>query len=256
MARWFRHYVGMMRDAKLVGAALKSGQTIERVVWVWGAILESASEIDDAGRYEIDTAEIAYFLRADEADIQAIVAALEALGRLDGGRVAKWSDRQYQSDRSADRQARYRQRKRENGNAGNYSATSGDDGVTSPSRHRDAPDTDTDTDNISPLPPLGEEEIVFEAWNSEAEQSGLPAAKVLSSERRRALKARIKEHGLDGVLEAVKKIHASPHCRGQNDRAWKADFEFLLQAKSCRRAREGGYDSQPRAGPLRAVGGV
>jgi hypothetical protein len=36
MSRWFRHYAGMMRDDKLVRVAIRSGQTIERVVWVYG----------------------------------------------------------------------------------------------------------------------------------------------------------------------------------------------------------------------------
>ena len=49
MSRWFRHYAGMMRDDKLVRIAIKTKQPIERVLWIWGAILESAAEIDDNG---------------------------------------------------------------------------------------------------------------------------------------------------------------------------------------------------------------
>ena len=90
MSRWFRHYAGMMRDEKLVRAAVRSKQPVERVVWVWGAILESAAEIDDDGHYEFDAAEAAYFLRADEADICAIENALGDAGRLAEGRVVKW----------------------------------------------------------------------------------------------------------------------------------------------------------------------
>ena len=59
MSRWFRHYAGLARDDKLVRAAMKSKQPVERVVWVWCAILESAAEIDDGGRYELDHAECA-----------------------------------------------------------------------------------------------------------------------------------------------------------------------------------------------------
>lgn len=112
MSRWFRHYAGMMRDEKLVSAAIRSKQTIERVVWVWGAILESAAELDDGGRYEIDRAEMAYFLRADEADLAAIEDALCALGRTDQGAVVKWGDRQFQSDRSAERVKKYRDKRK------------------------------------------------------------------------------------------------------------------------------------------------
>jgi hypothetical protein len=50
VSRWFRHYAGMMRDDKLVRVAIRSGQAIERVCWIWGAILESAAEIDNGGK--------------------------------------------------------------------------------------------------------------------------------------------------------------------------------------------------------------
>jgi hypothetical protein len=160
MSRWFRHYAGMMRDDKLVRVAIRSGQTIERVVWVWGAILESASEIDDGGTFDLDASEIAYFLRADEADIDSIIRGLEAAGRLAGSTVAKWGDRQFSSDRSKERQAAYRERKKTGqerqprvplpDNAGDSDA-----GVTSPSRHGDAPETETELDTEeTPIVPL------------------------------------------------------------------------------------------------------
>lgn len=110
MSRWFRHYAGMMRDEKLVRVAVKAKQPIERVVWVWGAILESAAEINDNGRYELDPAEAAYFLRCDEHDLVSIVDGLVSLGRLAEGMVARWADRQFNSDSAKERQRRYRER--------------------------------------------------------------------------------------------------------------------------------------------------
>jgi len=152
----------MMRDEKLVSVAVKSRQPVERVIWVWGALLESASEINDGGRYEFDAAEAAYFLRADEADIVAVTTALEAAGRVADGRVVKWGARQYQSDKSAERQARYRERKRAQGSDGDGEKPLGDarkgvikergDGqVTSRDAVVTPPDTDTDTDTELPL---------------------------------------------------------------------------------------------------------
>jgi hypothetical protein len=146
MSRWFRHYAGMARDDKLVRIAIRTKQTIERVVWVWSAILESAAERDDSGTYEIDTAEIAYFLRADEPDVQSIVRALADANHLDSAVVVKWGSRQFQSDRSAERQARYRERKKTEIPETGPDQLSRDGQVTSPSRHRDAPETETYTD--------------------------------------------------------------------------------------------------------------
>lgn len=147
MSRWFRHYAGMMRDDKLVRAALKSGQPIERVVWVWGAILESAAEIDDDGRFDLDATEVAYFLRAPESDIQGIVDALKAMGRIAKNRVTKWSDRQFQSDRSASRVAAHRKRKRKQvfENDEDFGPLRNGD-VTLQKRHGNAPETETETE--------------------------------------------------------------------------------------------------------------
>lgn len=146
MSRWFRHYAGMMRDEKLVRVAIKSKQTIERVVWVWGAILESAAEIDDHGRYDLDAAEIAYFLRADEADISAVLAALGDAGRVANGVVVKWGDRQFSSDRSNARVAAYRERKRAERGDGNDGTEAGNANVTLQERHGNSPETETELD--------------------------------------------------------------------------------------------------------------
>lgn len=144
MSRWFRHYAGMCRDDKLVRASIKSKQSIERVVWVWAAILESAAEIDDGGRYEIDHDEMARFLRCPASKLAAVEDALVALGRLADGAVAKWGGRQFQSDRSAERTKRYRERHA--GKSDGAKGKSRDDGVTSQERRGDSPETKTETD--------------------------------------------------------------------------------------------------------------
>jgi hypothetical protein len=172
MSRWFRHYAGMMRDDKLVRVAIRSGQTIERVVWIYGAILESAAEIDDGGLFDFDAAEAAYFLRAPESDVLSVVAELAAAGRIAETRVLKWSDRQFQSDRSAPRQAAYRERKRQ---AGGNNPPSGDANVTSQSRHGDAPETETETEKIK-TEPKGSSKSLVELEKLGAISSCLKAA--------------------------------------------------------------------------------
>ncbi len=108
MSRWFRHYAGMMRDEKLVSAAVKAKQPVERVAWVWGAILESAAEINDGGRYEFDCGEAAYFLRCGDDELAIILSTLADLGRLHEDRICKWADRQYESDNSTERVRKHR----------------------------------------------------------------------------------------------------------------------------------------------------
>lgn len=144
MSRWFRHYAGMMRDDKLVRVAIQSKQPVERVLWVFGAILESAAEINDGGRFDFNTAEAAYFLRADEGDIRAVVDGLTAVQRVAGDRLVNWSARQFESDRSATRQAAYRERKREEVRNADNQEEKSDGEVTALSRHADAPETETE----------------------------------------------------------------------------------------------------------------
>jgi hypothetical protein len=162
MGRWFRHYAGMMRDEKLVAVAVKAKQPVERVLWVWGAILESAAEINDNGKYEVDAGEIAYFLRTDTDDIAAILDGLSSAERVASGVVVKWSNRQFSSDVSASRQAAYRERqKQKNGNGGGdvqpfnpdggklsleSGVTAGDGGVTSRDDEVTSYTLETDTD--------------------------------------------------------------------------------------------------------------
>ena len=150
MSRWFRHYAGMMRDEKLVRVALKSKQPIERVLWVWGAILESAAEVDDNGKYDLDAAEAAYFLRTDEADTCDIIAALTEAGRLADSVVVNWGDRQFSSDRSKERQAAYRERQRREKHRNISGEKEEKNSVTSRSCHGDvtvtAQETETETE--------------------------------------------------------------------------------------------------------------
>lgn len=147
MSRWFRHYAGMMRDEKLVRAAMKSRQAVERVVWVWGAALESAAEINDAGRFDLDVEEAAYFLRCDPSDLTSILDALRDLGRLDADRVTKWGERQFESDTSRERQQRYRdKRKASLPYESDVTQPSRNGGVT---RQETKAETDTKAENIN-----------------------------------------------------------------------------------------------------------
>lgn len=254
MSRWFRHYAGMMRDDKLVRVAIRTKQPIERIVWLWGAILESAAEIDDNGRYDIDTAEIAYFLRADHDDVDAAVAGLEDAGRIASGCVVKWGDRQFKSDRSAARVAAHRERKRTENRGNQDNEASQNASVTLQKRHCIAPETESETE----LEPKGscasgdapaaanddpdglKPEHVVEAWNDTANRIGLAKVIKLNDVRRKRLRTMIRQHPPDDFARALDALERSPFCRGERT-DWKADFDFFLQTKSFTKLLEGAY---------------
>lgn len=85
-------------------------------------------------------------------------------------------------------------------------------------------------------------EHVVEHWNSMAERTGLPAIRKLTVERRRKLAARIRDHPIDDWICVFDRIERSKFLRGENNRGWAANFDFLLQPSSFVKILEGTYD--------------
>lgn len=117
MHRWFRHYAGMTRDEKLLAAAMGSGQPLERVVWLWCAILEDAAERQEGGAFHVDLRALAWLLHCEQAELARIMEALATGGRIAGGKVIAWGVRQFESDKSTARVQVHRARRKGNGAA-------------------------------------------------------------------------------------------------------------------------------------------
>ena len=84
----------------------------------------------------------------------------------------------------------------------------------------------------------------IEIWNSMATQAGLPLVQVLTERRKVSLRKRLAEcGGLDGWAIACDKVQESPFLTGENERQWKATFDFLLKPSKFTLLMEGGYAS-------------
>lgn len=105
-----------------------------------------------------------------------------------------------------------------------------------------------------PARPPADVETAFEAWNELARRLGLPVAKVLDEGRRRSIRKRLAEGGLEAWTQALRAIAASRHCRGGNDRKWRADLDFVCQPKSWRRLLEGFYGDDAEDTPNPTAG--
>ena len=90
-------------------------------------------------------------------------------------------------------------------------------------------------------------DTICEEWNSHAE---LPTGR-LTPQRRQAFGARIKDHpDIDTWVTGIDNIAASPFCRGQNDRGWKATFGWLSERRDAiQRAAEGSGATRPPKPP-------
>lgn len=102
---------------------------------------------------------------------------------------------------------------------------------------------------------LSEADLAFAAWNEMAAEAGLPICQRISQTRRSAMHARLKEcGGIEGWKTAMDKVRDSPFLRGANDKGWRADIDFVLQAKSFTRLMEGFYDERPGQNAKRHAG--
>jgi hypothetical protein len=89
---------------------------------------------------------------------------------------------------------------------------------------------------------------IVDAWNATAARTGLALVRKLRPDRARKLSARLSEHSVDEIIAGIEKIGASAYCHGAGENGWRADFDFLLQPKSCERAISGFYDDRPAKG--------
>ncbi len=107
-----------------------------------------------------------------------------------------------------------------------------------------------DDDAVIPLfCDRSDEALAVRLWNFMAERHGLPVVLKMTDTRKRKLRARLKDcGGLEGWKVALEKVKATPGLRGENDRKWRADIDFLLQEKSWNRLTEGFYDNWRKPG--------
>lgn len=95
--------------------------------------------------------------------------------------------------------------------------------------------------SAEPKPTRDDVRLAFDEWNDLAARLGLPTARKLDDARRKSIRTRLNDGGLEGWREALAAVAASDHCRGDNDRQWKADLDFVCTASKYRRLREGSY---------------
>ena len=81
---------------------------------------------------------------------------------------------------------------------------------------------------------------VVEAWNG----LGLGQVRRITGERERLLKARIKEYGEEGVLEAIGKIKDSDFLQGHGSKGWTITFDWFLGPRNFAKVLEGNYSNK------------
>lgn len=133
MSRWYRAYSGIVKDDKLAEVAVIAGCSRSVAIATWHAILESAADSQDGGRFDTTPRRVAAVLGEPASVIETVFAAMAELGMVGDGAVTAWKRRQFESDSSTERSRKHRETKR-NGDA------------TLQQQDATPPDTDTETD--------------------------------------------------------------------------------------------------------------
>ena len=97
------------------------------------------------------------------------------------------------------------------------------------------------------------EMAVVESWNELALKLKLATIIKFSGKRKKILKARIDEYGLEGWEKVLFKIEKSNFLTGVNSREWKATFDWVLQPDVFLKIYEGSYDDKRDSNEGRAT---
>lgn len=179
-------------------------------------------------------------MAAAGAPLEAILLAVKALEARDQAEAERKA-------RAAERKRNERERKRQPQNSrGTVVPVSPDpfpnDVYSNPIPDKPSPDGDGKTRPA-------EVDKVVSAWNAMAAGTALKPIHKLNANRRRSLCARLREHGLDTVLDAIQRIRKSDFCAGRTDRWTGANFDFLISDSKFLKIIEGSYDNRAGAVP-------
>lgn len=95
---------------------------------------------------------------------------------------------------------------------------------------------------------------VIEEWNKLQEVGINPIRDIKpSSKRYQLLKGRIREYGIDEVLNAINNVRNSDFLRGENNRGWMITFDWFVKPNNFLKTLEGNYNKEGQHGTTRTA---
>jgi len=71
-----------------------------------------------------------------------------------------------------------------------------------------------------------------------------PRVRAMSENRRKAINARIRTHGVDAIKEVFEKAENSDFLKGRNNNNWSANFDWLMKDGNFCKVLDGNYDNK------------
>lgn len=218
------------------------------IVLIWVMLLTMAGKCNAGGMIFL-TENIPYNskLLAEEVDfeervVELALKALHELGMIetDGDyfTISNWKE--HQNVEGMERIREQNRIRKQNQRAKQKLAIE-ESHVTSRDSHATDIDKDIEKDNTVSIDTVRSTKVqpVIEEWNK------LNLQKVISvnagTTRNTLLNARLKEYGLEKVLEAIRSIDKSSFLKGQNKNGWVVTFDWFLKPSNFTKVLEGNY---------------
>ncbi|MFY9154115.1 MAG: hypothetical protein WAO52_18995 [Prolixibacteraceae bacterium] len=99
-------------------------------------------------------------------------------------------------------------------------------------------------ESITSLPPKLDKEIeeILELYHRSS--SSLPKVIKITNQRKTAIGARLKEHGIDQIKKMLSNVSESDFLQGMNKNNWTADFDWLFKPQNFLKVLEGNYKNK------------
>lgn len=256
--KWIKIVTDIFDDEKML--LIESLPSADSIIVIWFKLLCLAGKNNNSGVFLFNNSipytdeMLATIFRRDVNTVRLALKTFEEFGMVEiiNGAVTipNWDKHQsldsYEKRKERDRiYQRERREKQKKLALGEKSTDKSSDKSTDKSSDVAPLDKDIDIDidkdnSISKdiLVPLKLEPIV-KKWNS----LGLQEIKAINAgtNRYKLLNARIKEFGIDKVLETIESINRSSFLKGQNNRGWVITFDWLIKPNNFVKVMEGNY---------------
>ena len=93
---------------------------------------------------------------------------------------------------------------------------------------------------------MSKRNIIVELYNSTC--TNLPQIKKITEKRNKAIDKFLKAFSIDEINEIFKLANSTDFLIGDNDRGWKADFDFIMRIDKATAILEGKYDNKKKTG--------
>lgn len=227
--QWFRLYNRMVDDDKLRLLAFE-----DRWHFVALCCLKSSGLLDEP-ESDIRSRRIAVKLGVQVRELEEIARRLREVDLIDQSlNPVAWDDLQYHSDTSTTRVKKFREKQARNAakRFGNVSETGQETEAETDTEEKEPKGSSPATD-VAPKP-----EHFMEAWNETIAPLGKRAVRDFGDTRRTHVKARLREHGVDGCREVLANIRGSPFIL----EAQGIQFDWVIQKKNFQKILEGNYN--------------